>query len=68
LAAAVPVIAFETGGISEVIENGATCISTESVDEMASEAVALLNCDPERCLSVACVARGAHDDLPVALD
>ncbi len=56
-AAGVPVIAFDCGGISEVVENGVTGVLTRSVEEMAREAVALLSGDPERRLSMAHAAR-----------
>ena len=58
-AAAVPVIAFDTGGISEVIENGVTGLLTKSVDEMARESVSLLSGDSRRRLSLASAAREA---------
>jgi len=56
-AAGVPVIAFGTGGIPEVMENGATGVLTRSVEEMAREAVALLTDGPERRISMARAAR-----------
>jgi len=56
-AAGVPVIAFDSGGISEVVENGVTGVLTRSVEEMARAAVALLAGDPQRRLSMARAAR-----------
>jgi glycosyltransferase involved in cell wall biosynthesis len=56
-AAGVPVIAFDCGGIPEVVRNGVTGILTRSVEEMARESVALLSGDPERRLSMAQAAR-----------
>jgi glycosyltransferase involved in cell wall biosynthesis len=53
-AAVVPVIAFDTGGISEVIENGVTGILTTSVEDMARESVTLLSGGR---LPLACAAR-----------
>jgi glycosyltransferase involved in cell wall biosynthesis len=41
-AAGVPVIAFSSGGIAEVVDDGVTGVLTRSVEEMASAAVALL--------------------------
>ena len=45
-AAGVPVIAFDTGGICEVVRNGVTGILVRSVEEMARESTALLTGDP----------------------
>lgn len=56
-AAGVPVIAFDNGGISEVVREGVTGILTRSVEEMARESVALLAGDPERRISMARSAR-----------
>jgi len=56
-AAGVPVIAFDTGGISEVVKNGVTGVLTRSVEEMACESVALLSGDPDRRVSMARAAR-----------
>jgi glycosyltransferase involved in cell wall biosynthesis len=56
-AAGVPVIAFDCGGIPEVVRNGVTGILTRSVEEMARESVALLSGDPERRQSMARAAR-----------
>jgi glycosyltransferase involved in cell wall biosynthesis len=42
-AAGVPVIAFDTGGISEVVENGVAGVLVQSVEQMVREAVALLS-------------------------
>jgi glycosyltransferase involved in cell wall biosynthesis len=58
-AAGVPVIAFDTGGISEVVANGVTGVLTRSADEMAREAIALLSGDPARRISM---ARSGHTD------
>lgn len=59
-AAGVPVIAFDTGGISEVVENGVTGVLVRSVEAMAKEAVALLS-DRERRDSMARAARNAWE-------
>lgn len=59
-AARVPVIAFDTGGISEVVENGVTGLLVRSVEEMAGAAVALLS-DRERGDSMARAARAAWE-------
>jgi spore coat protein SA len=59
-AAGVPVIAFDTGGISEVVENGVTGLMVRSVEEMAGAAVALLS-DRERGDSMARAARAAWE-------
>ena len=56
-AAGVPVIAFDTGGIAEVVRDGVTGILTRSAEEMAREAVALLAGDPERRIAMARAAR-----------
>ena len=60
-AAGVPVIAFDTGGISEVVENGVTGVLVRSVEAMAREVVALLSGDPERRESMARAARMAWE-------
>jgi glycosyltransferase involved in cell wall biosynthesis len=44
-AAGVPVIAFDCGGISEVVVDGVTGVLTRSVEEMARKSVALLKGD-----------------------
>jgi glycosyltransferase involved in cell wall biosynthesis len=56
-AADVPVIAFGSGGISEVVENGVTGVLANSVGEMAREAVALLAGDAGRRMSMVRAAR-----------
>ena len=56
-AAGVPVIAFDIGGISEVVSNGVTGVLTKSVEEMAGETVALLTGPPERREAMAKSAR-----------
>lgn len=56
-AAGVPVIAFDCGGISEVVADGVTGVLTRSVEEMAREAVALLNGAPERRAAMARAGR-----------
>jgi glycosyltransferase involved in cell wall biosynthesis len=56
-AAGVPVIAFRSGGISEVVEDGVTGVLVRSVEEMAREAVALLRGGPERRAAMARAAR-----------
>ena len=58
-AAGVPVIAFDTGGIAEVVEHRVTGILARSVEEMAGEAVALLANGPE--VSMARAARLAWE-------
>jgi glycosyltransferase involved in cell wall biosynthesis len=57
-AAGVPVIAFDTGGIAEVVEHGVTGVLTRSVDDMARTAIALLG-DPVRRATMAQAARAA---------
>jgi glycosyltransferase involved in cell wall biosynthesis len=59
-AAGVPAIAFDAGGISEVIEDGVTGVQVRSVEAMAREAVALLS-DGERRDSMARAARDAWE-------
>jgi glycosyltransferase involved in cell wall biosynthesis len=59
-AAGVPAIAFHTGGISEVVENGVTGVLVRSVEEMVREAVALLS-DRGRRDSMARAARNAWE-------
>jgi glycosyltransferase involved in cell wall biosynthesis len=60
-AAGVPVIAFDTGGISEVIENGVTGALTRSVEEMARESISLLAGDPQRRISMAQAAHASWE-------
>jgi len=56
-AAGVPVIAFPSGGIPEVVEDGVTGLLARSSEEMARRAVELLTGDPRRLISVAQAAR-----------
>jgi glycosyltransferase involved in cell wall biosynthesis len=56
-AAGVPVIAFDCGGISEVVADGVTGVLTRSVEEMACESAALLKDHPERRMAMARAAR-----------
>lgn len=56
-AAGVPVIAFDTGGISEVVSQGVTGILTNTVEEMARETIALLKSDPTHRIAMARAAR-----------
>lgn len=56
-AAGVPVIAFASGGIPEIIEHGRTGFLVKSVEEMAACAIALLWGDPARRCSIARAAR-----------
>jgi glycosyltransferase involved in cell wall biosynthesis len=56
-AAGVPVIAFPSGGIPEVIEDGVTGLLANSAEQMAQQAIDLLTGDPCRLLSIAQAAR-----------
>jgi glycosyltransferase involved in cell wall biosynthesis len=56
-AAGVPVIAFASGGIPEVIEHGRTGLLVNSVDEMAASTISLLCGDTARRCSIARRAR-----------
>ena len=48
-AAGVPVIAFPSGGIPEVVENGVTGLLAKDREEMAQSAIELLTGDPWAC-------------------
>ena len=56
-AAGIPVIAFPSGGIPEVIEDGVTGLLANTPGEMAQRAIDLLTKDPCRLLSIAHAAR-----------
>ena len=56
-AAGVPVIAFPSGGIPEVIEDGVTGLLANTAGQMAQSAIDLLANDPCRLLSI---AQAAH--------
>jgi glycosyltransferase involved in cell wall biosynthesis len=56
-AAGVPVIAFPSGGIPEVVEDGVTGLLANSAGEMAQRAIELLTGDPCRLISIARAAR-----------
>ncbi len=56
-AAGVPVIAFPSGGIPEVVEDGVTGLLANSPEEMAHRAIHLLMGDPCRLISIAQAAR-----------
>ena len=58
-AAGVPVIAFRSGGIPELIDDGRTGFLAASVPEMAGLAVELLTHCPERLLAISEAARAA---------
>jgi glycosyltransferase involved in cell wall biosynthesis len=55
-AAGVPVIAFASGGIPEIVEDGVTGFLTRSAAEMASKTIELLS-NPPRRTSIATAAR-----------
>jgi glycosyltransferase involved in cell wall biosynthesis len=57
-AAGVPVIAFPSGGIPEVIQDGVTGLLANTAGQMAQSAIDLLANDPCRLLSI---ARAAHN-------
>jgi glycosyltransferase involved in cell wall biosynthesis len=56
-AAGVPVIAFPSGGIPEVVEDGVTGLLARSSEDMAQRALELLTGDPRRLISIAQAAR-----------
>ncbi len=56
-AAGVPVVAFASGGIPEIIGHGRTGLLVKSVEEMAETAVALLSSDTDRRCSIIRAAR-----------
>ena len=58
-AAGLPVVAIETGGIGEVVENGVTGLLAHSPEEMARLAMVLLNGDPRRLISITRAARAS---------
>jgi glycosyltransferase involved in cell wall biosynthesis len=56
-AAGVPVVAFASGGIPEVVEDGRTGFLVNSAEEMGDRAAGLLRSEPERLRTVAANAR-----------
>ena len=56
-AAGVPVIAFPSGGIPEVVEDGVTGLLANTSEEMAQRAIELLTGDARRLISMAQAAR-----------
>lgn len=56
-AAGVPVIAFPSGGIPEVVEDGVTGLLANTSEEMALRAIELLTGDARRLISIAHAAR-----------
>jgi len=56
-ATGVPVIAFASGGIPEVVEDGVTGILANTSEEMAQRAVEVLTGDPRRLIGIAQSAR-----------
>jgi glycosyltransferase involved in cell wall biosynthesis len=56
-AAGLPVIAFPSGGIPEVVDDGVTGMLANDVDEMARLAVELLTSDARRVASIAQAAQ-----------
>jgi glycosyltransferase involved in cell wall biosynthesis len=57
-AAGLPVIAFPSGGIPEVVEDGVTGVLANTAEEMAQRAIDLLTGDPLRLVSM---AQAAHE-------
>jgi glycosyltransferase involved in cell wall biosynthesis len=56
-AAGIPVIAFPSGGIPEVVEDGVTGLLARSSEDMALRALDLLTGDPRRLIAIAQAAR-----------
>src|SRR5262249_59169744 len=56
-AAGVPVIAFRSGGITEVIDNGVNGLLACDAADMAELAILLLTGDPRRLISISRCAR-----------
>lgn len=56
-AAGVPVVAFASGGIPEVVDHGRTGFLAGSVEEMARGAIELLSCDSARRNAITGAAR-----------
>jgi glycosyltransferase involved in cell wall biosynthesis len=56
-AAALPVIAFASGGIPEVVEHGVNGLLPDSTEAMARDAIALLSGDGQRLAEMARAAR-----------
>jgi glycosyltransferase involved in cell wall biosynthesis len=56
-AAGVPVIAFPSGGIPEVVEDGVTGLLADTSEDMAQRAIELLTGDARRLISIAHAAR-----------
>ena len=56
-AAGVPVIAFPSGGIPEVVDDGVTGLLANTSEEMALRAIELLTVDTRRLISIAQAAR-----------
>jgi glycosyltransferase involved in cell wall biosynthesis len=56
-AAGVPVIAFASGGIPEVVEDGVTGLLANTTSEMAQSSIDLLTGNPRRLIGIAQAAR-----------